>query len=233
MPAWFTPELFRFLADLDANNERPWFEANKARFEAHVKDPSLRFIGAFAEPLRGISPHFLAIPKSQGGSMFRIHRDTRFSVDKRPYKNNIGLHFRHAAGKDAHTPGYYLHMQPAQTADGGCFAGLGLWMPDPETLAQIRRAIVEQPEEWSEVKQAMAEAGMAIQHDESSLKRPPKGYPEDHPHLDDLRLKSFAVMRPLREEDILAPDLMERFTGICRDGSPLVSFLCSAVGQPF
>lgn len=233
MSPWFTPALFDFLRDLDANNDREWFEANKARFETHVKEPSLRFIAAFAEPLAGISPHFRAIPRAQGGSMFRIHRDTRFSADKRPYKNNIGLHFRHAAGKDAHTPGYYLHIQPAQTEGGGCFAGVGLWMPDPDTLRLIRARIVDDIEGWAEVKSDMAAAKLAIMHDDSSLKRPPKGYPEDHPHLDDLRLKSFAVGLPVSEAEILSPELLSRFSEICRAGSPLVSFLCGAVGQPF
>lgn len=238
MPAIFSPALFQFLADLDANNDRAWFEANKDRFERDVKAPSMRFIEGFAAPLREISPHFRAIAKSQGGSMFRIHRDTRFSSDKRPYKNNIGLHFRHEAGKDAHTPGYYLHIQPPNVhswdgVESGCFAGFGLWMPDPDTLARIRGAIVERPERWTEVKGAMAAAGLPITHDESSLKRPPRGYPEDHPHLDDLRMKSFAVSRPMTEAEILAPDLLDRFAATCKAGSPLVAFLCEAVGQPF
>ena len=94
-----TPALFDFLRDLEANNERSWFEANKERYNAEVRDPMLDFIGAFAGPLRGISPHFVADPRPNGGSLFRIYRDTRFSRDKTPCKTNVGAHFRHAAGK--------------------------------------------------------------------------------------------------------------------------------------
>ena len=117
--------LFDFLRELKANNERPWFEANKARYRAEVRDPMLDFIAAFAEPLSEISPHFRADPRPNGGSLFRIYRDTRFSKDKTPYKTNVGAHFRHEAGKDAHAPGFYLHLEP-----GMCFAGCGIWHPD-------------------------------------------------------------------------------------------------------
>ena len=54
----------------------------------------------------------MADPRPNGGSLFRIYRDTRFSRDKTPYKTNAGAHFRHAAGKDAHAPGFYLHLEP-------------------------------------------------------------------------------------------------------------------------
>ena len=115
------PALFDFMRELKANNERPWFEANKARYRAEVRDPMLDFIEAFAEPLAEISPHFRADPRPNGGSLFRIYRDTRFAKDKTPYKTNVGAHFRHEAGKDAHAPGFYLHLEP-----GMCFAGCGV-----------------------------------------------------------------------------------------------------------
>ena len=131
------PALFDFLRELKANNERPWFEENKARYRAEVQGPMLDFIQAFAEPLAEISPHFRADPRANGGSLFRIYRDTRFSKDKTPYKTNVGAHFRHEAGKDAHAPGFYLHLEP-----GMCFAGCGVWHPDSPTLGRIRDAIL-------------------------------------------------------------------------------------------
>ena len=70
--------------------------------------------------------HFLAIPKAQGGSLFRIHRDTRFSKDKSPYKTHIGVQFRHDRSKDVHAPGYYFPLEP-----GGCFVAFGMWHPEP------------------------------------------------------------------------------------------------------
>ena len=102
-----------------------------------MRDPVLDFIVAFAQPLKKISPHFLADPRANGGSLFRIYRDTRFSKDKTPYKTNVGAHFRHAAGKDAHAPGFYLHLEP-----GTCFAGCGIWHPDNNTLGRIPIAAI-------------------------------------------------------------------------------------------
>ena len=171
-----TPALFDFLRELGANNERPWFEENKARYRAEVRDPMLDFIQAFAEPLAEISPHFRADPRANGGSLFRIYRDTRFSKDKTPYKTNVGAHFRHEAGKDAHAPGFYLHLEP-----GMCFAGCGVWHPDSPTLGRIRDAIVERPEEWTRITTG-ADFCRTFRLAGEALKRPPRGYDNpEHP----------------------------------------------------
>src|SRR5215831_13572407 len=104
--ASFGPELFSFLTDLRANNSREWFAANKQRYEEQLLEPALAFINAFAPRLERISPHFRADARPIGGSLFRIHRDTRFSKDKSPYKTHTGIQFRHEVGKDVHAPGY-------------------------------------------------------------------------------------------------------------------------------
>src|SRR5215471_15655464 len=141
--ASFGPELFSFLADLRANNNRDWFAANKQRYEEQLLEPALAFINAFGPRLEKISPHFRADARPSGGSLFRIYRDTRFSKDKSPYKTNVGIHFRHERAKDAHAPGYYLHIGP-----GEVFVGGGIWRPDTETATAIREAIVADPEHW-------------------------------------------------------------------------------------
>ena len=123
-----TTALFDFLRDLRENNDREWFQANKGRYLAEVRDPMLDFIGAFAAPLAEISPHFVADPRPNGGSLFRIYRDTRFSRDKTPYKTNAGAHFRHAAGKDAHAPGF---LSPSGARDVLCrVRGVAAGRPD-------------------------------------------------------------------------------------------------------
>ena len=108
---YFTIQTFRFLKDLKENNSRPWFHENKGRYEEHVKEPALRFIEDLDPLLQKVSPHFMATPRS----LFRIHRDTRFSKDKSPYKTHTGIQFRHEASKDAHAPGFYLHLQPGES----------------------------------------------------------------------------------------------------------------------
>ena len=165
-----TTALFDFLRDLRENNDREWFAANKGRYLAEVRDPMLDFIGAFAAPLAEISPHFVADPRPNGGSLFRIYRDTRFSRDKTPYKTNAGAHFRHAAGKDAHAPGFYLHLEP-----GMCFAGCGVWRPDGPTVTKIREAIDGERDAWTRVTTAR-DFTETFELEGDSLKRPPRGY---------------------------------------------------------
>ena len=144
--ASFGPELFGFLAELKDHNDRDWFNANKARYEADVLEPSLAFIEDFAPYLHQISPHLRADARRVGGSLFRIYRDTRFSKDKTPYKTTAGIWFKHEQSKDVHAPGFYLHLAP-----GDVFAGGGIWHPDTRTLTKIRDAIVADPEGWREV----------------------------------------------------------------------------------
>ena len=220
------PALFDFLRELRENNDRGWFEENRERYAAEVRDPVLDFIAAFAEPLEAISPHFRADPRPNGGSLFRIHRDTRFSRDKTPYKTNVGAHFRHAAGRDAHAPGFYLHLEP-----GRCFAGVGVWRPGGEAVGHIRDAIVARPVVWRRVTGAAFAKTFAM-HGES-LKRPPRGYDADHPLIEDLKRKDFIAMVGLSEAEAVEPDFLERFAGIARTGSPFVRFLSEAVGVPF
>jgi uncharacterized protein (TIGR02453 family) len=225
---YFTPALFSFLIDLGENNDRAWFDAHRERYERDLKEPALRFIRDFGEPLRGISPHFEAVPKAVGGSLFRIFRDTRFSADKRPYKTNTGLHFRHVSAKDAHAPGFYLHLAP-----GEVFGGFGLWEPDPPTLARLRDAIVAQPDRWAAIKAELDLSGMPCAMADGMLKRVPPGYPKDHPHAEDLKRKSHAASVRFTEADATAPDFLERYAAACRRAAPVMAFLCEAVGVPF
>ena len=84
--AYFSAATFKFQRDLARNNNRAWFAANKQRYEDVLKEPFLRFIEDMQKPLAKISAHYRADPRPQGGSLFRIYRDTRFRNDKTPYK---------------------------------------------------------------------------------------------------------------------------------------------------
>lgn len=221
----FGPELFAFVRDLTANNDREWFQQNKRRYEQEVKEPALAFISGFGPHLRKISPHFLAIPKAQGGSLFRIHRDTRFSSDKSPYKTHVGIHFRHAQGADAHTPGFYLHLQPGES-----FVGMGLWHPDAPTLAKIRGAMVADAAAWKKAK-ASFEKRFALAGE--SLKKAPQGFDAGHPLIDDLRRKDFIGAITHGDAEVLDPAFPARFVDACRDGAGLVRWLCGALEVPF
>src|SRR4051794_26899448 len=101
---YFGPELFEFLSELKNNNDRDWFAANKARYEAQVRDPILRLIVDLQPGFREINPKIVVDASPSRGSMFRIYRDTRFSADKTPYKTHAAVHFKHARAKEGTAP---------------------------------------------------------------------------------------------------------------------------------
>lgn len=221
--ASFGPELFSFLADLRANNNREWFAANKRRYDQQLLEPALDFIEAFAPQLETISPHFRADARPSGGSLFRIYRDTRFSKDKTPYKTNLGIHFRHERAKDAHAPGYYLHIGPDEV-----FAGAGIWHPGTAAATGIREAIVADPDRWRRATRSGAFAKQ-LELGGDTLRRVPSWADAEHPFADDLRRKDFFGSARLSESDVVAPGFIDEYTRICRAAAPLMQFLCNAL----
>jgi uncharacterized protein (TIGR02453 family) len=223
----FEPALFKYLSALKRNNNRDWFKTNKSRYEDVLKDPALAFISDFGPHLLKISKHFVADPRPVGGSLFRIYRDTRFAKDKTPYKTAVGIHFRHEAAKDAHAPGFYLHI-----AKGDCFVGMGLWTPETAVAHQIRDAIAEDPKRWKRAVNGKKFKATYTLGGES-LKRPPRGFDKDHPLIEDLKRKSFMATTKLSDKQIVSDKLLNDLAAAFKTGSPLVSFLCKAVDVPF
>ena len=227
----FTSETFRFLADLAANNDRTWFGLNRTRYESSVRDPALAFIEEVGYGLRKqVSPHLVASSRS----LFRIHRDTRFSRDKTPYKTHAALHFPHSgstmAGRsvdptvreDVHRPGCYLHLEP-----GKSFMGCGIWQPPTEVLQRIREAIVAHEKDWATFRAS----GVDLQGD--SLKRVPAGFPKTHRFADDLMRKDFIVSRPCTDAEICARGFADTYVDACVEMAPLMRFLCKALALPW
>ena len=223
----FDPALTRFLTELRAHNTREWFAENKQRYEDLVREPALDFISAMGQPLARIAPYFVAVPKKTGGSLMRIHRDIRFARDKTPYKTNVGIQFRHERGKDAHAPGYYVHIDPDEA-----FVGAGIWHPDPTALKSIRTHIVEQPDAWAKVRRSR-NLRRSFEFAGTSLQRPPRGFAAEHEWIDDLKRKDFIVVHALDHRDLYRKDAVARIGAVFRDATPLMSFLCAAVGVRF
>ena len=222
----FQSTVFEFLEQLAANNNRPWFLENKARYEAEVLEPAMAFIRAFQPRLKKISPHFVASDRRVGGSLMRIYRDTRFARGA-PYKTNVGIQFRHEQGRDIHAPGFYVHIAP-----GECFLALGLWRPEAEVLALVREAIVASPDRW---RRARDDRKFRVRWalDGGSLKRPPRGFAADHPCIEDLRRTDFIAVEELEERDVLAQGYLDHVAESFAAGRPLMRFLCAATKAPF
>ena len=224
----FTNNTFKFLKELKADNNRDWFTANKDRYEELVREPALAYISDMADPLAKISPHFIALAKKTGGSMMRVHRDIRFSKDKTPYKTNIGIHFRHAAGKDVHAPGFYLHVEP-----GDSFIAAGIYHPDNSTLNKVRTLIDEYPEEWKKLKRRLINDKTGFSLHGESLKKAPRGFAPDHPLLEDLKRKHFIAVKPLNQKEITSKSIIKDTTALYKKTAPLVEFICDACDQSY
>jgi uncharacterized protein (TIGR02453 family) len=225
----FPKDFFLFFKELKKHNERPWFEDNKQRFKDSVQAPMSEFIAAMGPELKKVSKHFVADPKPNGGSMFRIYRDVRFSRDKRPYKEHAACHFRHAGGKDVHAPGFYMHF-----GDDEVYFGGGMYMPEPPALGKIRDAIVRGPAKWKAVKAdktfSKTFGGLGGDH---TLTKAPRGYAPDHPLIEDIKKKSFFAMRDGDLKLAQSPRLVPTVAATFRAASPLMKFLCAAQGVPY
>jgi uncharacterized protein (TIGR02453 family) len=218
-----TPGLFAFFRELSRHNDRGWFEANRDRYVRDVRDPLLGLIAAFGPRLAAISRHMVADPRPVGGSLFRIHRDTRFARDKTPYKTHAGIAFRHADGREVHGPVFYLHLAP-----GMVFAAAGMWRPAPEPVKRVRDAIAGRPRQWQRVVRACP-----LGEDEDGLTRAPRGYAPDHPCVEDLKRRTFITSTQFTEREACAPGFPGRLEQACRDATPLMKFLTGAVGLPW
>lgn len=225
----FTPAVFAFLRELAENNNKEWWEANKQRYVETIREPAFDFIVCLGERLGRISPHFTADTRVNGGSLMRPYRDMRFARGA-PYKTNVGIQFRHEAGRDIHAPGFYVHIEPALS-----FAGVGIWRPETAVARSIRQAIHDNPRDWEEAARSASFTGTwSIGNDESDrLKRRPKELDGDHPHPEDLRLRSFTAVSRLSQRLVTSSGFADELITRFERARPYAQFLCQATGAPF
>lgn len=223
----FEPTLFQFLEDLTDNNNRPWFQENKQRYETDVFEPCMEFIRAFEPRLKKVSKYFVASDRRVGGSLMRVYRDTRFAKDAAPYKTNVGIQFRHEFGRDVHAPGFYVHISPDE-----CFLGAGTWRPDRQALALIRQAIDDEGPRWRRAKNDKRFSS-SFELAGDSLKKAPRDYPIDHPLIEDLKRTDFIAIREINEREILSKKFLENVADDFAASRPFMRFLCRALNVPF
>ncbi len=230
----FRPDALTFLRRLARRNTREWFERHRAVYETEVRDPLRALVEEMDVRLARIAPEIIGDPRR---SVFRIHRDVRFSADKSPYKTNAACQFYHhdagrGAGQDADAAGAGLYVQ---VADGESFVAGGIWMPARGTLARVREALAEDADGLERILEAPAFRRRFKALDrEAMLTRLPRGYADGHPAARWLRYRSFTATRPLTEREVTSarlPTLLQRdFAALI----PLVRWLNAAIGyQPW
>ena len=228
MTTYFSDKSFRFLRGLARHNERTWFHAHKAEYEAQVRVPFQRLLGDLQPALAAISPHYRADPKPVGGSLFRIQRDTRFAGDKSPYKGWQGARLFHERRRELPAPSFYLHLQP-----GNCFVGAGLWHPETSTQRRVRQFIFDNPGSWETAAHAPVFRKRYDLESEDTLVRPPRGFPADFRFIEDLKRRNFVATRPLTDATMLGPRLRQTVDADLRALAPFVDYLCAALDLEF
>lgn len=212
-----------FIADVAKNNNREWFAENKKRYEAAQADV-LGFIDRLIPLLATADPEFSAETLAKK-CLLRIYRDVRFSKNKDPYKNNYGIYFA-VKGKGVNEPGYYLHIQP-----GASFFAAGSWMPAAPDLKKIREEIDYNTSEFLDIINEKRFKETFKISDEDKLKKAPKGYETDHPQIELLKLKSFIVTFPIKDEEFLKPGIVDKLKTAFESVYPFILFLRKAVDQ--
>lgn len=213
---------FDFLSDLAKNNNRDWFQENKARHD----EARVNVIEFVAELIGGLSriDNIISADLDPKACVMRIYRDIRFSLNKTPYKTNFGAGISQH-GKNFKGPGYYLHIQPEE-----CFLAGGCWMPEPDMLKSIRQEIDYNGGQFRRIVDAPAFKeyfGMADQ--EYKLKTMPKGYAADHPDIEYLKLKSFTFTHSLSSRELSAPGAVKAVLEGFEKLHPFIVFLRNAI----
>ncbi|MCA6364605.1 MAG: DUF2461 domain-containing protein [Bacteroidetes bacterium] len=214
-----------FLKKLNKNNNREWFEKNKAHYTT-AKD---NVEANVAEIIAGIRTFDKRIGDDLEArkAMFRIYRDVRFSANKAPYKNNLGASIN-PGGRMAPTPGYYIHIQP----DGNSFVAGGMWMPEAPQLAKIRQEIDYNLDEFKALlkDKNFKKFYAGLDNDEGyTLSRPPKGYTPDNPAVEFLKYKSFTLSHLFSDEEVMHKNFTKNAIAACKAMHPFLSFLQRAI----
>jgi uncharacterized protein (TIGR02453 family) len=216
-------ETLTFIKDVAANNNREWFAENKERYEV-AKADVLAFVDHLIPELAAVDPEFSVDTQSKK-CLLRIYRDVRFSKNKDPYKNNFGISFA-VKGKGVNEPGYYLHIEP-----GACFFAAGFWMPPAPELKKIREEIDYNASDFLDILNEKSFKDTFQLGQEDKLKKAPKGYETDHPQIELLKLKSFTVTFPIKDEEFLKPGIVNKLKNAFESVYPFILFLRKAVDQ--
>lgn len=217
------PSTLKFLRGLKKHNDKSWFDANRASYDAAKKDVE-SFIQAVIDSA-SLQDNTIAGLRAKD-CMFRINRDIRFSKNKSPYKTNFGASVNRG-GKKSSFAGYYLHIEPGESFMGG-----GIWMPMPPVLAKVRQEIdYSLPEFRAILSRASFRKfykGLYTGED-VALTRVPKGYAADNPAAEFLKLKSLFSMTPMTDDELQSPNLVKESVKRLLAVKPLVDFLNRAV----
>ena len=212
----FGPNALGFFKALAFHQDKAWFEENRALYEHQVLEPMLAL-------LDDLNSRFARkrIPLKADGkkSIFRIHRDVRFSKDKSPYKTHCGAVMTRSGGKSDNGL-LYLHIDPT-----GCFAAAGFYMPEVGDLLKLRKAIASPNKKFGDVLKALKKEKLELD-EYAQLTRIPRGFEKlkDGPLDSAIRMKSFTVDEALAAKLVVTSKLTDAVVDFTERAMPLLKF---------
>ena len=213
----FPQEGIDFMRGLARNNRREWFQPRKAIFDEKVKGPMRDLVAAVNAGLARFAPEYITEPDN---AIFRIYRDTRFSKDKKPYKEHIAATFRRGAGCAQADGGYYFAVSHKEVAIGG-----GIYQPEPASLLAIRGHIAEKHEELRKILADRTLRRLLGELHGEQLSRVPKGFSSEDPAADLLRYKQFTFYIELPPDIATKPGLDKEIVKRYEAMLPFLKFL--------
>jgi uncharacterized protein (TIGR02453 family) len=215
--ACLRPEGLAFLRSLARHNDRTWFTPRKAVFEAELKEPMLAIIDKVNQSMEKFAPEYIRPPQK---CLFRIYRDTRFSADKKPYKEHVAAWWMPDGLKKTSGAGFYFHVSAKETV-----IAAGVWMPEKEQLAAIRNWLLEHHLAFRKLIQKPAVRKTFEAFEGNPLVRPPKGFPPEHPAMDLLRCRMWGLSTTLPATAALEKDFAAQLVRRFRLAAPVVQAL--------
>jgi uncharacterized protein (TIGR02453 family) len=223
----FTPEAITFLRDIGANNNKPWFEANKPRYREYLLEPFQELVGDLSGFMFAIDPYFVTTPAVNSrarATISRIYRDTRFSKDKSLYRNNIWLTFKRSSQEWKEAPAFYFELAPE-----GYRYGMGFYSASKTVMDRFRDALTQKPEAFLKVIAFyQAPNPFSLEGEKYQRQAPPGAILPDLPEplREWYRFKSFYLASNHSSEDVL---FSPKLTEVLMDGfgmlAPLYQYL--------
>lgn len=217
MPMHFSNEAIKFLRGLKRNNDRTWFEARKLVYERELKNPMFALISEINAAMANFAPEHIRPPQK---IMMRIYRDIRFSKDKRPYKTHISAWWAREGLEKTSGGGFYFHVSPEEV-----FIAAGVYMPEREQLLAIRRYLAENHKEYRSLMKGKKLRSLMTEGDGAPLTRAPKGFPEDHPAIDLLKMRQWTVSAKLPGDSALKPTIAKEVISRFQAAAPMIALL--------
>lgn len=216
-----------FFKELGQNNNKAWFTTHRERYVREILEPAESFVLDLGEELSSAVPDLHFDTRRNGaGSIMRIHRDIRFSPDKRPYKENLGVILWIGEGKKVEQPAFYFHLDAERS-----FFYVGRHMFSKPILASYREAVDDQRRggRLEAILSELTDAGVPLL-EEPKYKRVPRGYPTDHPRADLLKYAGLGVGVEVPWDRVAKPELVAMCSKVARRSIPLIDWLSGLDG---